>query len=138
MMTRAAPFIAGAAILLAAPTFAQDAVVAVEAAAPVPVETMVPAAPAAPVAALAGVLGIADTAPPVLAEHERRYLSGFLAGLGSRPTGTHTHGLRERPAEYERRVAAFFHATLATPTARRSTPGSPARAAHAAAPEAPA
>ena len=36
MMTRAAPFIAGAAILLAAPTFAQDAVVAVEAAAPVP------------------------------------------------------------------------------------------------------
>ncbi|AGJ53595.1 bifunctional nitrate reductase/sulfite reductase flavoprotein subunit alpha [Streptomyces sp. NPDC052071] len=60
----------------------------VPAAAPVPVETMVPAAPAAPVAALAGVLGIADTAPPVLAEHERRYLSGFLAGLGSRPTGT--------------------------------------------------
>nr|WP_030638378.1 bifunctional nitrate reductase/sulfite reductase flavoprotein subunit alpha [Streptomyces flavovirens] len=60
----------------------------VPAAAPVPVETMVPAAPAAHVAALAGVLGIADTAPPVLAEHERRYLSGFLAGLGSRPTGT--------------------------------------------------
>ncbi|WWM23247.1 bifunctional nitrate reductase/sulfite reductase flavoprotein subunit alpha [Streptomyces sp. B21-104] len=60
----------------------------VPAAAPVPVETMAPAAPAAPVAALAGVLGIADTAPPVLAEHERRYLSGFLAGLGSRPTGT--------------------------------------------------
>ncbi|MFC8642345.1 molybdopterin-dependent oxidoreductase [[Kitasatospora] papulosa] len=60
----------------------------VPAAAPVPVETTVPAAPAAPVAALAGVLGIADTAPPVLAEHERRYLSGFLAGLGSRPTGT--------------------------------------------------
>ena len=60
----------------------------VPAAAPVPVETEVPAAPAAHVAALAGVLGIADTAPPVLAEHERRYLSGFLAGLGSRPTGT--------------------------------------------------
>ncbi|WP_327208913.1 bifunctional nitrate reductase/sulfite reductase flavoprotein subunit alpha [[Kitasatospora] papulosa] len=60
----------------------------VPAAAPVSVETEVPAAPAAPVAALAGVLGIADTAPPVLAEHERRYLSGFLAGLGSRPTGT--------------------------------------------------
>ncbi|MET7955210.1 bifunctional nitrate reductase/sulfite reductase flavoprotein subunit alpha [Streptomyces sp. NPDC005317] len=60
----------------------------VPAAAPVPVETTVPSAPAAPVAALAGVLGIADTAPPVLAEHERRYLSGFLAGLGSRPTGT--------------------------------------------------
>ncbi|MFF5727299.1 molybdopterin-dependent oxidoreductase [[Kitasatospora] papulosa] len=57
-------------------------------AAPVSVEAAVPSSSAAPVAALAGVLGIADTAPPVLAEHERRYLSGFLAGLGTRPTGT--------------------------------------------------
>lgn len=38
--------------------------------------------------ALAGVLGIAETAPPVLAEHERRYLSGFLAGLSTRTGGT--------------------------------------------------
>ncbi|MET9594705.1 bifunctional nitrate reductase/sulfite reductase flavoprotein subunit alpha [Streptomyces sp. NPDC006516] len=38
--------------------------------------------------ALAGVLGIAETAPPVLAEHERRYLSGFLAGLSTRSGGT--------------------------------------------------
>ncbi|MDF6022416.1 bifunctional nitrate reductase/sulfite reductase flavoprotein subunit alpha [Streptomyces sp. JH34] len=60
----------------------------VPAAAPVSVEAAVPSASAAPVAALAGVLGIADTAPPVLAEHERRYLSGFVAGLGTRPTGT--------------------------------------------------
>ena len=36
MMKRAAPFIATAALLLAAPTFAQDTAVAVEAAAPVP------------------------------------------------------------------------------------------------------
>ncbi|SHL30521.1 bifunctional nitrate reductase/sulfite reductase flavoprotein subunit alpha [Actinacidiphila paucisporea] len=35
-------------------------------------------------AALAGdVFGVSDLAPPVLAEHERRYLVGFLAGLGS-------------------------------------------------------
>ncbi|WLQ67925.1 bifunctional nitrate reductase/sulfite reductase flavoprotein subunit alpha [Streptomyces glycanivorans] len=48
----------------------------------------VPAAVAAPVAALAGVFGIEDTTPPVLADHERRYLSGFLAGLGTPPAGT--------------------------------------------------
>ncbi|MFI2264007.1 molybdopterin-dependent oxidoreductase [Streptomyces tubercidicus] len=31
----------------------------------------------------AGVFRLGEAAPPVLAEHERRYLSGFLAGLGS-------------------------------------------------------
>ncbi|MFD9501813.1 molybdopterin-dependent oxidoreductase [Streptomyces sp. NPDC060035] len=44
---------------------------------------------AAPVtAALAGVFGIADAAPPALTDHERRYLSGFLAGLGTQTVGT--------------------------------------------------
>ncbi|NUP39119.1 MAG: nitrate reductase, partial [Streptomyces sp.] len=38
---------------------------------------------ASPASSAAGVFGIRDTAPPVLAEHERRYLVGFLAGLGS-------------------------------------------------------
>ncbi|MFD3981494.1 molybdopterin-dependent oxidoreductase [Streptomyces griseus] len=37
---------------------------------------------------LVGVLGPADTAPPVLTDPERRYLAGFLAGLGARPEGT--------------------------------------------------
>ncbi|MFC8624410.1 molybdopterin-dependent oxidoreductase [Streptomyces anulatus] len=37
---------------------------------------------------LAGVLGPVDTAPPVLTKTERRYLAGFLAGLGARPGGT--------------------------------------------------
>lgn len=46
----------------------------------------VTAAPAA--TALAGVFGIADAVPPVLADHERRYLSGFLAGLGTQTVGT--------------------------------------------------
>ncbi|MFI2186767.1 molybdopterin-dependent oxidoreductase [Streptomyces sioyaensis] len=36
-----------------------------------------------PVAALAGVFQLGEPAPPVLAAHERRYLSGFLAGLDS-------------------------------------------------------
>ncbi|MEX2971646.1 molybdopterin-dependent oxidoreductase [Streptomyces sp. C184] len=36
-----------------------------------------------PVAALAGVFQLAEPAPPVLTAHERRYLSGFLAGLDS-------------------------------------------------------
>ncbi|MFJ9504621.1 molybdopterin-dependent oxidoreductase [Streptomyces anulatus] len=37
---------------------------------------------------LVGVLGPVDTAPPVLTGTERRYLAGFLAGLGARPGGT--------------------------------------------------
>ncbi|MFJ2171617.1 molybdopterin-dependent oxidoreductase [Streptomyces sp. NPDC087851] len=41
------------------------------------------------VAALAGVFG-ADLAPPVLTEEERRYLAGFLTGLGAAEAGTAT------------------------------------------------
>ncbi|MGW1294775.1 molybdopterin-dependent oxidoreductase [Streptomyces sp. NPDC002533] len=37
---------------------------------------------------LAGALGLPETAPPVLTDAERRYLAGFLAGLGARPEGT--------------------------------------------------
>ncbi|WUS42018.1 bifunctional nitrate reductase/sulfite reductase flavoprotein subunit alpha [Kitasatospora sp. NBC_01250] len=36
---------------------------------------------------LAEVLGVAGAAPPVLADHERRYLAGFLAGLAAAPPG---------------------------------------------------
>ncbi|MGW3012409.1 molybdopterin-dependent oxidoreductase [Streptomyces sp. NPDC001219] len=36
-------------------------------------------------AVLAGVFGLGEAAPPVLAAHERRYLSGFLTGLDSGP-----------------------------------------------------
>ncbi|MFJ6514249.1 molybdopterin-dependent oxidoreductase [Streptomyces sp. NPDC091406] len=35
-----------------------------------------------------GLVGLHDTAPPVLTEPERRYLAGFLAGIGARPEGT--------------------------------------------------
>ncbi|MFF4855522.1 molybdopterin-dependent oxidoreductase [Streptomyces rubiginosohelvolus] len=37
---------------------------------------------------LVNALGLAEIAPPVLSDVERRYLAGFLAGLGARPAGT--------------------------------------------------
>ncbi|MGW3213965.1 molybdopterin-dependent oxidoreductase [Streptomyces parvus] len=37
---------------------------------------------------LASALGLPEAAPPVLTDAERRYLAGFLAGLGARPAGT--------------------------------------------------
>ncbi|MFD4004076.1 molybdopterin-dependent oxidoreductase [Streptomyces rubiginosohelvolus] len=37
---------------------------------------------------LVNALGLAEIAPPVLTDAERRYLAGFLAGLGARPAGT--------------------------------------------------
>ncbi|MFJ4840069.1 molybdopterin-dependent oxidoreductase [Streptomyces sp. NPDC088746] len=75
------------------PEFKVCAVTLVKVAAVVPDAAPAPAVPVpaavdGPAAALAGVFGIADTAPPVLADHERRYLSGFLAGLGTQPAGT--------------------------------------------------
>ncbi|MFC1421246.1 molybdopterin-dependent oxidoreductase [Streptacidiphilus cavernicola] len=45
-------------------------------------------ASAGAVAQLAGVLGVADLAPPVFSGDERRYLSGFLAGLATSATST--------------------------------------------------
>ncbi|WP_436756834.1 molybdopterin-dependent oxidoreductase [Streptosporangium sp. V21-05] len=41
------------------------------------------AARPARIAALAGLLGVADLTPPVLADHERRYMAGFLSALDS-------------------------------------------------------
>ncbi|WP_097886190.1 bifunctional nitrate reductase/sulfite reductase flavoprotein subunit alpha [Streptomyces sp. st140] len=37
---------------------------------------------------LVNALGLAEIAPPVLSDAERRYLAGFVAGLGARPAGT--------------------------------------------------
>ncbi|WP_424568848.1 molybdopterin-dependent oxidoreductase [Streptomyces sp. CH-036] len=37
---------------------------------------------------LVNALGLAEIAPPVLSDAERRYLAGFLAGLDARPAGT--------------------------------------------------
>ena len=38
-------------------------------------------------AVLAGLFGIADATPPVLTDEERRYLTGFLAGMGAAGLG---------------------------------------------------
>ncbi|MGQ4726205.1 molybdopterin-dependent oxidoreductase [Streptomyces sp. Ju416(a)] len=46
-----------------------------------------PTGPADPTG-LASALGLPEAAPPVLTDAERRYLAGFLAGLGARPAGT--------------------------------------------------
>ncbi|MFE3517815.1 molybdopterin-dependent oxidoreductase [Streptomyces sp. NPDC059166] len=59
-------------------------VAAVDAVTAAPPEAAAPPIPGA-AAPLAAVFGIADPAPPVLTGAERRYLSGFLAGLGTRP-----------------------------------------------------
>ncbi|MFJ1705048.1 molybdopterin-dependent oxidoreductase [Kitasatospora sp. NPDC088346] len=45
----------------------------------------VPEQRAEEVARLSGLLGVADLGRPVFAEHERQFLAGFLAGLGSVP-----------------------------------------------------
>ncbi|MEV0783770.1 bifunctional nitrate reductase/sulfite reductase flavoprotein subunit alpha [Streptomyces sp. NPDC050423] len=52
-----------------------------------PAEEPAPLLPAAAAPGAAAVLGLENTPPPVLAEHERQYLAGFLAGLASGPPG---------------------------------------------------
>ncbi|WP_345714267.1 molybdopterin-dependent oxidoreductase, partial [Kineococcus glutinatus] len=73
------------------------ALVKVAAAEPVPARAPAPAAVTTPqpgavpvpagLDALAAALGVADLAPPELTEAERRYVAGFLAGVGSAPAG---------------------------------------------------
>ncbi|GAA2157617.1 bifunctional nitrate reductase/sulfite reductase flavoprotein subunit alpha [Kitasatospora kazusensis] len=46
-----------------------------------------PAPAPAVVPALIDLFGLGDLTPPVLADHERRYLAGFLAGLAAAPPG---------------------------------------------------
>ncbi|MFB4426035.1 molybdopterin-dependent oxidoreductase [Streptomyces sp. QL37] len=103
----------------------------VPAACPAPAVTVptVPATVGGPVAALAGVFGIADTAPPVLAEHERRYLSGFLAGLGPEPAGTPVLPVH---APFEPGHALWVNGVLAGMFSR--APGDASRAPEAAGP----
>ncbi|WP_405010895.1 molybdopterin-dependent oxidoreductase [Kitasatospora sp. NBC_01539] len=78
-------------------------VVAVRAAAPAPATAVHPAADVrsaataqgaaaggSAVAVLTELFSLTDFAPPALADHERRYLAGYLAGLGSATTATGT------------------------------------------------
>lgn len=78
----------------------------------------------AAVAALAGVFQLAASAPPVLAAHERRYLSGFLTGLDSGPAA----GTPVLPAEapFDPDTALWVNGVLAgmfsrVPQARPAT-----------------
>ncbi|WP_328741747.1 bifunctional nitrate reductase/sulfite reductase flavoprotein subunit alpha [Streptomyces caniferus] len=81
------------------------------------------------VAVLTEVFQLAGSAPPVLAEHERRYLSGFLAGLGSGPA-TGTPVLPDR-APFAPESALWVNGVLAgmfsrAPDARPATAADPA------------
>ncbi|MGW3415570.1 molybdopterin-dependent oxidoreductase [Streptomyces sp. NPDC000888] len=72
------------------PEFKVCAVSLTKVAAPVSVVTptsVVVPQPAAPTAGPAGAFGLEPAPPPVLAEHERQYLIGFLAGIDSGAPG---------------------------------------------------
>ncbi|MFE3824557.1 molybdopterin-dependent oxidoreductase [Streptomyces sp. NPDC059092] len=73
------------------------------------------------VAALAGVFG-ADLAPPVLTDEERRYLAGFLTGLGAAEADTKAGVGAEAGAE------AGVGASVATPVLPDRAPFAPAHA----------
>ncbi|MEV6473467.1 bifunctional nitrate reductase/sulfite reductase flavoprotein subunit alpha [Streptomyces sp. NPDC051657] len=85
---------------------------------------------------LVGALGLVHTAPPVLTETERRYLAGFLAGLGTRPEGT---PVLPPGAPFAPDHALWVNGVLAGTYSRLAgTPESgPARAVGAGAPEEP-
>jgi len=83
------------------------------------------------VAVLTEVFQLAGSAPPVLAEHERRYLSGFLAGLGAGPAGG-TPVLPDR-APFAPKSAQWVNGVLAgmfsrAPDARQTPAADPADA----------
>ncbi|MEU6956374.1 bifunctional nitrate reductase/sulfite reductase flavoprotein subunit alpha [Streptomyces sp. NPDC045714] len=85
---------------------------------------------------LVGALGLVHTAPPVLTETERRYLAGFLAGLGTRPEGT---PVLPPGAPFAPDHALWVNGVLAGTYSRLAgtpEPG-PARAVRAGAPEEP-
>ncbi|MCF3148347.1 molybdopterin-dependent oxidoreductase, partial [Streptomyces platensis] len=84
-------------------------------------------------AVLAGVFGLAEPAPPALAEHERRYLSGFLAGLSSGPATAVGTPVLPSHAPFSTESALWVNGVLAgmfsrTPDTRPATAADPAEA----------
>ncbi|MFE5484392.1 molybdopterin-dependent oxidoreductase [Streptomyces sp. NPDC056527] len=82
------------------------------------------------VSVIAGLLGLTDLTPPELADHERRYLAGFLAGVAAAPPGTAVPTLpADAPFEppnalwVEGLLAGVFSRSAGSPTA---LPGDPA------------
>ncbi|MFF3529204.1 molybdopterin-dependent oxidoreductase [Streptomyces rubiginosohelvolus] len=78
---------------------------------------------------LADALGLAEIAPPVLSDAERRYLAGFLAGLGARPAGTPVlpAGAPFAPetAQWVNGMLAGAHSRLPEPSGPGSAPAPP-------------
>ncbi|WP_329499193.1 bifunctional nitrate reductase/sulfite reductase flavoprotein subunit alpha [Kitasatospora herbaricolor] len=78
-----------------------------------------PAAAALP--ALAALLGLADLTPPPLAEHERRYLSGYLSGVTLAPPAEGVPALPPA-APFERGTALWVDGVLAGMFSRTAAP----------------
>ncbi|MGW6467314.1 molybdopterin-dependent oxidoreductase [Streptomyces rubiginosohelvolus] len=78
---------------------------------------------------LVNALGLAEIAPPVLSDVERRYLAGFLAGLGARPAGTPVlpAGAPFAPetAQWVNGMLAGAHSRLPEPSGPGSAPAPP-------------
>ncbi|WP_435603886.1 molybdopterin-dependent oxidoreductase [Streptomyces sp. bgisy130] len=84
-------------------------------------------------AVLAGVFRLGEPAPPVLADHERRYLAGFLAGLGSGPATAVGTPVLPSHAPFSPESALWVNGVLAgmfsrTPDTRPATAADPAKA----------
>ncbi|MFI6685544.1 molybdopterin-dependent oxidoreductase [Streptomyces sp. NPDC050485] len=110
------------------PEFKMCAVTLTKVAAAVEVSPAPVAAPAAePVAAVAAtnrsgaaaVFGLENTPPPVLAEHERQYLVGFLAGL---PSGTPGVPVLPAGAPFSAEHARWVNGVLAGMYSRAAQP----------------
>ncbi|MFF3886342.1 molybdopterin-dependent oxidoreductase [Streptomyces sp. NPDC001914] len=82
-----APHTAPATATATAPTTTTAAAVPGAGGDPRPAEAVAALSGSVPPAGPAGVFGLAPSPPPVLAEHERQYLIGFLAGLASGAPG---------------------------------------------------
>lgn len=84
-------------------------------------------------AVLAGVFGLGEPAPPALAAHERRYLSGFLAGLSSGPATAAGTPVLPSHAPFSPESALWVNGVLAgmfsrTADTRPATAADPAEA----------
>lgn len=91
---------------------------------PSPSPVVVPAAvPTAVPPALPELFGLADARPPVLAAHERRYLVGFLAGLGP---GTAGVPVLPPGAPFAEEHALWVNGVLAGMYSRAPKPRTPA------------
>ncbi|GAB7184494.1 predicted molibdopterin-dependent oxidoreductase YjgC [Kitasatospora sp. Ki12] len=76
------------------------------------------------VPALAAMLGLSDLVPPPLAEHERRYLAGYLSGVMLAPPG---QGIPVLPpgAPFDHETARWVDGALAGLFSRVAAPGGP-------------